>query len=256
MQLFCLDRTTLVKAQETITSCPSTGACSRQDSRGIDWFQYFGKTATKNCTFGSGQAFWFCDGCMGDFSTPEPDRSSCIDPWIEEIESMLGYETALYISEALLGYLVCDNCTESPYAGSFLRLGENILPRVLDQRRDEIEGGEGGGARNQTKIRKGSFTSNIINSTNQIFGSAVGWNEITELETRRQVVTQYLEVLDYTGYLWAKKKSGCSAFKSFIFSEIQLISKLVKRKWINETECYTFDSGSICIPRTQLEVYY
>ena len=97
-----------------------------------------------------------------------------------------------------------------------------------------------------------NFAFNIINSTNSIFASDLGWKEISE--NRTEAVTKYLTALDYTGFLGAKERSACPGNETFNFSKIQLISKVVDRNGSNEPECFYFGSGSICIPLAQVEV--
>ena len=40
-------------------------------------------------------ARWFCDGDTGKFSTSEPDRTACIQPWLGNIDKMVSFHTVL-----------------------------------------------------------------------------------------------------------------------------------------------------------------
>ena len=191
-----------------------------------------------------GEAFWFCDGCIGGFSTSEPDRSACIDPWILDVEEMLSNgSSAFSISVTLVNNLAIN---KDSYGGSILKIGD-ALTEVLDKRKNEdIDDND-------------MFTSNLINSTDLIFGTSTGWKEIVVEEERSGVVSKYLEALDYTGFLWAEKKltrSECNVKKSFLFNNLKLIAKVAEVNENNEIaeECFSFGSGTICIPLTKVQV--
>ena len=74
--------------------CSSIGRCVAVDARNETWEESFGETATKKCP-GSfpayGYARWFCDGCTGKFEGEEPDRSDCVDHWIQEVADQVGF---------------------------------------------------------------------------------------------------------------------------------------------------------------------
>lgn len=254
------------------------GTCLKQDSRGILWEANFGERVSKNCSLESqgshqmllnlflkilstsnaqlflkcsfleegAEAFWYCDGCIGGFSTSEPDRSACIDPWIMNVEEMLSNgSSAFSISVSLVNNLAIN---KDSYGGSILKLGD-ALTKVLDKRKNEdIDDND-------------MFTSNLINSTDLIFGTSTGWKEIVVEEERSGVVSKYLEALDYTGFLWAEKKltrsrSECNVKNSFLFNNLNLIAKVAEVNENNEIEeeCFSFGPGTICIPLTKVQV--
>ena len=153
---------------------------------------------------------------------------------------------ALNLSQSMVDNLSADDTV----GGSILKLGD-ILTRVLDRRN------------NEDILNNNMFTTNIINSTNRIMGSYIGWQEIPGTQQRSEVVSKYLEALDYTGYLWAEKarmksvsRADCKADQSFLFSDVHLIAKIAKANENNEVdeECFEFGSGTICLPLVQLQV--
>ena len=37
----------------------------------------------------SGEASWFCDGCLARFDSPQPDRSQCVQQWVVDIKEQV-----------------------------------------------------------------------------------------------------------------------------------------------------------------------
>ena len=37
----------------------------------------------------SGEAYWFCDGCLARFDSPQPDRSQCVQQWVDDIKDQV-----------------------------------------------------------------------------------------------------------------------------------------------------------------------
>lgn len=160
------------------------------------------------------------------------------------VEEMLSNgSSAFSISVSLVNNLAIN---KDSYGGSILKLGD-ALTKVLDKRKNEdIDDND-------------MFTSNLINSTDLIFGTSTGWKEIVVEEERSGVVSKYLEALDYTGFLWAEKKltrSECNVKNSFLFSNLNLIAKVAEVNENNEIEeeCFSFGPGTICIPLTKVQV--
>ena len=60
---------------------------------GVVWVAEFGENATHDCGEFSrdsvGVAWWFCDPVDKRFLTPQPDRSTCKSPWVEEVVEMV-----------------------------------------------------------------------------------------------------------------------------------------------------------------------
>lgn len=227
------------------------GTCSRNDSRGFLWNGMHGEFAFKTC-FTEGRnagssvklkhAFWFCDASLGDFNTSEPDRSTCSDPWLDDVEDMLNSDSSAFnISETIHDGLKNSIDGSPPVGGTILKLGQ-ILQQLLEIRNTE-----------ENSTNNLEFTNYLIFSINTVFNSSVGWIEISDLGTRNQLVTNYLQALDYTGYLYAIKDNSSNTFteKKFEFSKIHLISRKVKT---NNTQCFIFDFGSICFSLKEFQV--
>ena len=72
------------------SSCPREGQCQAVDGRGVEWTGEFWSLTVKNCGEGmTGESFWWCDGCTGTFDTPEPDRSDCVQHWVEDVQDQV-----------------------------------------------------------------------------------------------------------------------------------------------------------------------
>ncbi|XP_023345204.1 latrophilin-like protein 1 isoform X3 [Eurytemora carolleeae] len=226
----------------TTTTTAAAGICSEIDSRNKIWHATYDEFAYQNCDFCAdpceNQASWFCDRTLGRFNTPEPDRSNCIDPWIANIDEMFNILTAFDISETIHNGL--KELTSTPPLGGTILKFEELLPKVLELRRTE----------SNSYNDNDDFTINLVSSINEIFNQSVGWTEISDLKNKSKTVTDYLEALDYTGYLYAIKNncSNCSSKKEFKFSNIHLTSRTVEFN-ITESakECFYFDSDPICI---------
>ena len=158
---------------------------------------------------------------------------------------MFNSSTAFDISETIHNGLK-ELTSTPPLGGTILKFGE-LLPKVLELRRTE------------TSLNNDSFTNNLVYSINEIFNQSVGWTEISDLKNKSKTLTDYLEALDYTGYLYAIKNncSNCSSKKEFKFSNIHLTSRTVEFN-ITESakECFYFDSDSICITSKKEEVSF
>ena len=160
---------------------------------------------------------------------------------------MFNSSTAFDISETIHNGLN-ESSSTPPLGGTILKFGE-LLPKVLELRRTE----------SNSYNDNDDFTINLVSSINEIFNQSVGWTEISDLKNKSKTVTDYLEALDYTGYLYAIKNncSNCSSKKEFKFSNIHLTSRTVEFN-ITESakECFYFDSDSICITSKKEEVSF
>jgi len=122
-------------------SLEEAGSCSKYDSRGVLWTGKYGMSTKKSCSLTLGplyagslveieqEAFWFCDETLRDFDSPEPDRSGCTDPWIDNLnDNML---SSLSTGEISDGFIL-----ESPafgvIGGSLWKLGD-FLPVLLEE---------------------------------------------------------------------------------------------------------------------------
>ena len=77
-------------------SCPSEGRCVAVDGRGVLWEGKFWLATSKSCGLGmSGSASWWCDGCTGTFRSPQPDRSNCVQQWVDDIKDQVATQDRL-----------------------------------------------------------------------------------------------------------------------------------------------------------------
>ena len=155
---------------------------------------------------------------------------------------MLNSSTAFDISETIHNGLN-ESSSTPPLGGTILKFGE-LLPKVLELRRTE------------SNSYNDDFTNNLVYSINEIFNQSVGWTEISDLKNKSKTLTDYLQALDYTGYLYAIKNncSNYSSEKEFKFSTIHLTSRTVDNIIKSAKECFYFDSDSICITPKKEEV--
>ena len=156
---------------------------------------------------------------------------------------MFNSSTAFDISETIHNGLN-ESSSTPPLGGTILKFGE-ILPKVLELRRTESNSCD-------------NFTNNLVYSINEIFNQSVGWTEISDLKNKSKTLTDYLEALDYTGYLYAIKNncSNCTSEKEFKYSNITLTSRTVEKNNSSAMECFYFDSDSICITSKKEEVSF
>ena len=71
-----------------VSNCPQVGRCFAVDARNVTWEGTYGETVKKACGDRIPErrlATWFCDGCEGMFEGAQPDRSECVDRWIQDI---------------------------------------------------------------------------------------------------------------------------------------------------------------------------
>lgn len=188
--------------------------------------------------FLGGLASWYCDGCKRDFSTPEPDRTACIDNWVAGVEDMFNTAaSSTDISKEIYKNLE-DN--KNITGGSVVKLTE-IFDQLLYKRNEEKDNDND------------EFTENFMNSTNSVIGSRTGWSEISNNDTKYKTVSSYLESLDFSAYLWAEKeslRSVCNENKTFIYSHISVITRVTGNSPnAAEEECFSFTGqGTICVP--------
>ena len=104
------------------------------------------------------EAFWFCDKTLGDFASPEPDRSGCTDPWIDNLNDNMLSSLSAGDNSPALGVL----------GGSLLKLSD-FLPLLLDMYRNE-----------DSTDNVLTVTQHILLSINMVLRSSTGWLEITD----------------------------------------------------------------------------
>merc|ERR1740128_287006 len=234
-------------SESTTSGCPDIGTCERVDSRGVDWMAGYGETIYKNCfetpEEGEGRAFWYCDGCQADFATPEPDRSACIAQWIRDAEESIS-SGSISTEEATQLIVENVNIDGDSTAGSIEQLS-SLMNILLNKRTEEEE--------EDNEI----FSANIINSTNAVFRSRVGWNEFGTDTVKNGVTSTYLKQIDQAGFLWASsamedsrrgrpRSEDCRSNKTFAYSDLTVIAKTSSQEI--DLECFLFTkNGSICI---------
>ena len=210
------------------------GTCNRTDSRNVLWTEQYGKMATQICrAIPVQQAFWFCDELLKEFNTTEPDRSYCTDLWIDDIETM---DSAEAKAEAI--YQELYTFGNSALGGTISKLGD-ILLTILNSSRSE-------------NIEDPYFSNNIIISINKVFESSTGWKEITDLETKSKAMTNYLQALDFTGFIKAEKETSSVSTWTLDLSRIQIFVEKTNLLVHGLQSCFDFDHGSICVDNFQV----
>ena len=108
------------------------------------------------------------------------------------------------------------------------------------------------------------LTDNVLETTNHLFKSKIGWEEIAVNQTRYESSSNLLTVSDSVGYLLFKQskvilRKGNSTNSlldhneyNFKGTKLQMSSKL----WHNQqgrpsdSYCYIFDNSEICVPKS------
>ena len=106
---------------------------------------------------------------------------------------------------------------------------------------------------NQSRI----ITDNILNTTDYLFNSTIGWNEISNDSSRYESSSNLLDVSDFSGYsfLNLSKEFDSSSMEdchSYQFNGLVLTmqsSNFNKTTRTNSTNiCHNFGASKICIP--------
>ena len=110
-----------------------------------------------------------------------------------------------------------------------------------------------------------NLTDNVLNTTNHLFSSAVGWKEISENQTRHASSSNLLSITDSVGYLLFKQSkltktmqekidllNQASVGYHFGGSELHMDATLrpTNSTRPSNSYCYTFDNSEICLPET------
>ena len=79
------------------------------------------------------EAFWFCDKTLGDFDSPEPDRSGCTGPWVDTLnDNMLSC-----LSTGEISVKIYDGFDNSPalgvLGGSLLKLNFGVIYNLEEE---------------------------------------------------------------------------------------------------------------------------
>ena len=112
-----------------------------------------------------------------------------------------------------------------------------------------------------------NLTDNVLETTNHLFKSTIGWEEISAQQIRYHSSSNLLAVSDSVGYLLfkqskviARKGTTTNALVdhnqyNFEGTKLQMSSKL----WENQQErssdsyCYIFDNSEICVPKSAFD---
>ena len=230
-------------------ACPEVGECRAEDGRGETWEAEFWSWASRPCGGSmSGSAVWFCDGCLGTFSGPQPDRVQCVEPWVSDLQAQVQDPgvSSTEISRNILNNL--HNQTGPGLTGGSIVSLLGQYGGILDKReREGREEGDGEG-----------FASNMLAATSDVIDLQVGWNEIPDENLRYQTSSSVLTFIDVLGYQHLQEqrvgRSQCVGEDGMLQSEnIQL--KLHTGDKGESSFCFDFGGGrgKICIAQSAVE---
>lgn len=109
------------------------------------------------------------------------------------------------------------------------------------------------------------LTNNVLDTTNHLFSSTIGWVEISQNETRYESSSNLLSISDSTGYLLFKQSNIPSKMievgslggvdYNFTGSELNMIAALRPNTSTHPTSsyCYKFDNSELCLPETAFD---
>ena len=107
------------------------------------------------------------------------------------------------------------------------------------------------------------LTTNVLNTTNHLFSSTIGWEEISENITRYESSSNLLRTSESAGYLLFQLSSfpnytgtgGCWNCVEYVFegSELQMNASVSPSNSSIDGICYNFDNSEICLPRSSFE---
>ena len=107
------------------------------------------------------------------------------------------------------------------------------------------------------------FAEQMMIATNAVFGEYNGWREISNVSTKYEKVSSYLNQLDKAAFLWAEQKKNtsdankCRSDDSKIFSNMEVIIKQVELNTSKSSskECVQFGTQNlICVESSSLKV--
>ena len=135
----------------------------------------------------AGNSWWFCDGSTGKFRGPEPDRSDCKSPWIEQIGDMLDQKniTAGQIVDTLVESLGKSGC--GLFGGDLLEVASYLDPLYLKQEQ-QVRTQDGG-----------NFTEQMYSIADSLLKCDLVWGEVPSDATRYDVSSQILRSMTKLG---------------------------------------------------------
>ena len=235
----------------TDPSCPREGRCRAEDGRGEFWEAKYWSSAEKPCGGSmTGRAVWFCDGCQGTFSGPQPDRVECVETWVRDLDTQI--EDPEVTSTDISANIVSNtnNQTGPGLTGGSILTLLGQYGRILDKRQgeDSQEGEE--------------FVSNMLAATSDVVQLQVGWNEIPDESLRFHTSSSLLSFIDILGYQHVQEKrrrsSQCWQDQE-VFTSDNIILNLRTGDRGDSSLCFDFADGGegtpgrICIPESSVQ---
>ena len=237
----------------TDPSCPTEGTCRAEDGRGESWEAEYWSTAERPCGGSmTGRAVWFCDGCEGTFSGPQPDRVECVETWVGDLD--LQIEDPQVTSTQISANIVknTNNQTGPGLTGGSILSLLGHYGRILDKR--QAEDGQEVGA---------EFAKNMLAATSDVIQLQVGWNEIPDENLRFQTSSSVLSFIDVLGYQHVKEKHSRSSqcwVEEEVFTSENIILNLRSGDRGDASLCFDFAAaggegtqGRICIPESTVQ---
>ena len=237
----------------TDPSCPTEGTCQAEDGRGESWEAKYWSRAEKPCGGSmTGLAVWFCDGCQGTFSGPQPDRVECVEPWVRDLE--LQIEDPLVTSTEISANIVenTNNQTGPGLTGGSILSLLAQYDRILDKRQVEDIVEDVGTV----------FATNMLAATSDVIQLQVGWNEIPDENLRYRSSSSVLSFIDNLGYQHVGEKHSRSAQcwqEEEVLTSENIILSLHSGDRGDSSLCFDFADGGegtrgrICIPESTVQ---
>ena len=100
------------------------------------------------------------------------------------------------------------------------------------------------------------LTNNVLITTNQLFASSLGWEEIIENKTRYESSSNLLSVTDSAGFLLFQQSELITMYDyNFNASELNMKSNLwqANSERPDNSYCYKFEMSEICIPKETID---
>ena len=265
--------TTTTTTSSSPDSSPSTveptSSCNKVDGRGILWIVPLGQCGFKDCGTKrsdagklmyiynhlitcyiklhckiscyyhsiSDYASWCCDAETDSFNTTEPDRSQCIDEWVDEIGNLFEQNSTKTDIVAVIAQLLNEN--KDFEGGTVLKLAEyfETLIGMNESDDDDID----------------TFVDNTVGSMSILLGSSLAWREITDISAKHNTASSYLKSLDNAAFEWSSSQDDCDGGKEFNYNNVKAV--VGQFKAMDQEMCVSFsDTNSICIQNKVAQV--
>ena len=185
----------------------------------------------------SDYASWCCDAETDSFNTTEPDRSQCIDEWVDEIGNLIGQNSTKTDIVAVIAQLLNEN--KDFEGGTVLKLAEyfETLISMNESDDDDID----------------TFVDNTVGSMSILLGSSLAWREITDISAKHNTASSYLKSLDNAALEWSSSQDDCEGGKEFNYNNVKAV--VGQFKAMDQEMCVSFsDTNSICIQNKVAQV--